>query len=119
MAAEKGTEVNLRIPEPVPRGSYTKIVWYRNTSSMDHSRIAVYNESLHNSKLQYFESYCSHTNSCLMSNKAELNITSGDLNIYSAELSDSGIYYYKFDAADKEVSDSGHKYEILLEVYSE
>ena len=119
MAVEKGTEVNLRIPEPVPKGSYTEIAWYRNTSSMDHSRIAVYNESLPDSKLQYFKSCCSGTNSCLMSKKAELNITSGDLNIYPAELSDSGIYYYKFYAADKEVSDSGHKYEILLEVYSE
>ena len=89
---------------------------------MDHSRIAVYNESLPDGKLQYFESYWSHinsSNSCLLSNKAELNITSGDLNIYSAELSDFGIYYYKFYAADKEVSDSGHNYEILLEVYSE
>ena len=119
MVVEKGTEVNLRIPEPIPNGSYTEIIWYRNMSSMEHSSIAVYNESLPDGKVQYFENYCFGTNSCLMSNKAELNITSGDLNIYPAELSDSGIYYYKFDAADKEVSDSGHKYEILLEVYSE
>ena len=119
MVAEEGTEVNLRISEPIPRGSYKEIVWYRIENSMDHPRIAEYNESLPDVKLQYIDIYCSDSiSTCETSKKAELNISSGDLKIYPAELSDSGIYYYHFNAVEKGISDTGYKYETLLEVYS-
>ena len=115
LSAEEMMEVALNFSEPGLGGSYQEISWYENqTGSPDH-RIVFLHQIVTEGKPLYYNEFCSGSSPCDTSSKVELNVDSGDLTIYNVTISDQGFYYYYF-YMDGNVN-TGHKYEIHVEIY--
>ena len=111
---EENTEVVLNFTEPGSGGSYEDITWYKDQTWSSAYRI-VYLLDL-GEQPKYYNEYCSGSSPCDTSSKGELNVDTGELTIYSVAISDEGFYYYYFYINDGSAN-TGHKYEIHMEVY--
>ncbi len=104
--------VRLKSPKK-GQGSYSEIWWYKKSRA---SRIAVYQEGWNNA--HYKGDFCPKGGTCLGSSpKGELNITTGELTIYSAELTDEDAYFYDFKIDNTDTTNTGRDYQISLVVY--
>ena len=118
LKVEEKTEVVLNFTEPGSVGSYTEITWYKNRTRSSQYRIVLLNPNINGEVPLYHNEYCSGTVTCNTSIKVELNVDTGELTIYSVNISDEGFYYYDFYIYGGS-ADTGHKYEIIMEVYGE
>ena len=64
----------------------------------------------------YYNDYCPASSPCNTSHKGVLNIDRGEFTIYRVNISDEGFYYYNF-STEGGTSNTGHKYEIEVEIY--
>ena len=110
--------MELEFPEPGSGGPYEEITWYKNQTGASAYRIVFVHSSATGgeSEYSYYREYCSGSSPCYSSEKVELNVDTGNITINKVQLSDEGYYYYKF-YINGGVSDTGHKYEIRLEVH--
>ena len=115
LKVEEKTEVVLNFTEPGSGGPYDEITWYKNQTGNSDSRIVSVYSSTAGGEPRYYNEYCSGTSPCETSSKGELNVDTGELTIYSVNISDEGFYYYKFYIKDGS-TDTGLKYEIDMEV---
>ena len=111
---EEKTEVVLNFTELGSGGPFTDMAWYKDQTGSSEYRIVFLKPSVNRGKPQYYNDYCSGASPCDTSSKGELNVDTGELTIYSVNISDEGFYYYYFYGGS---SDTGHKYEIHTEVY--
>ena len=114
LKVEEMTEAVLNFTEPGSGGSYEEITWYKDQTGGSQYRIVFVHSSATGGEPNYYDEYCSGTSPCDTSSKVELNVDTGELTIYSVNISDQGFYYYYF--YDGTV-DTGNKYEIHMEVY--
>ena len=114
---EENTEVIFSFPEPGSRGSYDEITWYKNQTGSSNYRIVFVHPSATSGEPEYYNQYCSGgTSPCDESSKGELNVGTGEMTIFSVNISDEGFYYYDF-YIDLGTADTGHKYEIDMKVH--
>ena len=117
LKVEEKTEVVLNFTEPGSVGSYTEITWYKNRTGNSQYRIVFLKPSINGGVPLYYNEFCSGSIPCNTSSKVVLNTTTGELTIYSVNISSEGFYYYYFYIDG--TPDTGHKYEIIMEVYGE
>ena len=108
-------EVILNFPEPGSGGPYEEIAWYKDVTSSA-GRVVFLHPSATGGEPLYYNEFCSGSSPCETSSKGELNVDIGELTIYSVNISDEGFYYYDF-YINGGSADTGHKYEIDMEVY--
>ena len=106
----------LSFTEPGSGGSYEEITWYKDQTGGSDYRIVFVHPTATGGEPLYYNEFCSGSSSCEASSKGELNVDTGELTIYSVNISDEGFYYYFFYRSSG-TSDTGHKYEINVEVY--
>ena len=109
-------EVILNFPEPGSGGPYEEIIWSKDQTGNSQYRIAFVHPVATGGEPLYYNEFCSGSSPCETSSKGELNVDTGELTIYSVGYSDEGFYYYNF-YINGGSADTGHKYEIELEVY--
>ena len=112
---EENTVVTLNLSEPGSGGPYEEITWYKDETGSSENRI-VFVHSATSGEPWYYNEFCSGSSQCEASSKGELNVDTGQLTIYSVNISDEGFYYYYF-YIDGGTVDTGHKYEIYVEVH--
>ena len=117
LKVEEPTEVILNFIEPTSEGSYEEISWYKDQSGSSNYRIVFFHDEVTEGKPKYYNEYCATSSPCDTSSKGELNADTGELTIYSVNISDDGFYYYKFYISG--TPDTGHKYEIDMDVCGE
>ena len=114
---EEKAEVVLNFTEPASKGTiYQDITWSKNLTGNSNYRVVFLKPSTNGGVPLYGDEYCPGKGRCNISRKVKLNVTTGELTIYSTEMSDEGFYYYYFYGSSG-ASDTGHKYEIHMEVY--
>ena len=113
---EENTEVVLNFTEPGWGGSYDEITWSKDRTGSSQYRIVFLKPSFNGGVPLYYNEFCSGSSPCDASSKGDLNVTTGELTIYSVAVSDEGFYYYNFYIGGGSAS-TGHKYEIHMEVY--
>ena len=118
LKVEEKTEVVLKFTEPGSGGLYEDITWYKNRTGSSQHRIVFLNPSSTGGEPWYYNDYCSGSSPCETSSKAELNVNTGEFTIFSVNVSTEGFYYYYF-YIDGGTGSTGHKYEIIMEVYGE
>ena len=118
LKVEEKTEVVLNFTEPGSGGSYTEITWSNDQTGASQYRIVFLRSGINGGVPLYYDEYCSGTGTCNTSTKVELNLTTGQLTIYSVNISDEGFYHYDF-YIDGGSADTGLKYEIIMKVYGE
>ena len=116
LKAEEKTEVVLNFTQPGDGEHYDEMTWYKEQTRASAYRIVFVHSSATGGEPLYYNEYCSGSSPCETSSKGELNVDTGELTIYSVNISDEGFYYYDFYIEDGP-GDTGHKYEIDLEVY--
>ena len=112
---KKDSKLQLIFIEPATSGLYEKIEWYKGLKQLE-GTIAMVLHSL-NDQAQYFNQYCSGSNSCQTSSKGVLDSKTGTMTIYSVKITDEDYYYYYFSTYGRVTQDTGEKYEIKVEVY--
>ena len=112
----ENSEVVLSLSEPVSRGSYEEITWYKDQTGNSNCRIVFVNPTATGGEPWYNNEFCSGSSPCETSSKGELNVSNGNLTIHSTNLFDEGFYYYNFYSEEGTLN-TGHKYEIYVEVY--
>ena len=117
LKAEENTEVILNFTEPGSGGSYEEITWYKDQTGASAYRI-VFLHPATRGEPRYYNEYCSGSSSCYTSSKVELNVTTGELTMYSVNISDEGFYYYDF-YIEHGTPNTGRNYEIDMEVYGD
>ena len=118
LAVEENMEGKLSFPEPGSGGPYEEITWYKERTGSRDFRIVLLHPSFASGKPLYYNEYCTGSNSCDSSSEGELNLNTGTFIIYNSQISDEGFYYYDF-YINGGSSDTGHKYEIELEIYGD
>ena len=108
--------MTLAFPEPGSGGAYEEIIWYKDQTGDIRYRIVFVHSTVTKGKPLYYSNYCSGSSPCDTSSKGELNVDTGAFIIHSVDISDEGFYYYDF-YIDGGTPDTGHKYEIHMEVY--
>ena len=108
--------MELVFTEPGSEGSYEEIKWYKGQTGSSAYRLVFVHSYVNGGEPKYYNEYCSGSSPCYSSEKVELNVDTGNITINKVQLSDEGYYYYKF-YINGGVSDTGHKYEIRLEVH--
>ena len=103
--------VVLNFSEPRP-GVYEEISWNKGKRTGGDYRVVLMNPDIKGGTPQYYHDYCSGFSPCDTSSKGELDTGTGDLTIYSANISDINLYFYDFYM--KGNADTGYKYEITL-----
>ena len=116
LKVEETTEVVLNFPEPGSGGPYTEIDWYKDQTGGSDYRIVFVHPTATGGEPLYYNEFCSGSSTCETSSKGELNVDTGELTIYSVNISDEGFYYYDF-YIDGGTPNTGSKYEIEMEVY--
>ena len=116
LSVEEKMEVALNFEQPGSGGPYEEITWYKNGTGGSQYRIVLFNPHIVGEEPLYYNEFCSGSSPCETSSKGELNVDAGELTIYSVTISDEGFYYYFFYVASG-TADTGHKYEIDMEVY--
>ena len=116
LEVEEKTPVVLTFPEPGSVGTYEEITWYKDQTESSQYRLVFVHPAATGGEPLYYNEFCSGSSPCETSSKGELNVDTGDLTIYSVNTSDEGFYYYDF-YIDGGTADTGHKYEINMEVY--
>ena len=106
----------LRFTEPGSGGPYEEITWSKDGTGSTDYRIVFLRLIYNNGEPRYYNEYCSGSSPCDTSSKGQLDFDTGELTIYKVHPTDSGFYYYEFFIPEGSV-DTGHKYEINLEVY--
>ena len=112
---EEKTEVVLNITEPGSGGRYEEITWYKDQTGRGQYRIVFLHVDVTAGEPKYYNDFCSGISPCDTSTKVELNVDTGELTIFSVNISDEGFYYYKF-YIDGGSADTGYKYEIHTKV---
>ena len=112
---EESTKVVLNFTEPGSGGPYEEIEWYKDRTGDIYYKIVFVHPHRTGEPL-YYNEFCSGSSPCETSSKGELNVDTGELTIYSVNSSDDGFYYYDF-FIDGGTANTGHKYEIDMEVY--
>ena len=107
--------VELVFTEPATEGLYEDITWSKGATGSSDTRIVFVLASVRQGKPRYYNEYCSSSSPCESSEKVELDLDTGSLTINKVQLSDEDYYYYFFYSNTK--SDTGHKYEIQIEVH--
>ena len=113
--AEK-SEVKVPFSKP-GQGTYTDIRWFKETRT---NRIAFYKEGLNNDQVLYQGDFCPGGGTCSgTSPKGELDTTTGELTINSAELSDEDVYFYDFFISNDDDANvnTGPSYQINLFIF--
>ena len=96
------------------QGTFLDIRWYKGSRA---NRIAFYKEGLNNDQVLYEGDFCLEGGTCSgTSPKGELDTTTGELTIFSAELSDDDHYFYDFYIED-DIQNTGPSYQIHLVIY--
>ena len=113
---EEKEKLLLNFKEPASEGTYKDITWSKNLTGNSNYRVVFLNSALNGGVPLYGDEYCAGTGKCNISTRVKLNVATGELTIYSTEISDEGFYYYFFHI-NGGTSDTGHKYEIHMEVY--
>ena len=113
--AQEGKPISLEFTKPGSGGPYEEITWYKGSTGYSSNRIVLVHPDITGGQPLYYNDYCSGMSPCETSSKGELNITTGELTIYSIELTDVDYYYYSF-YIEGGTADTGHKYEINLSV---
>ena len=118
LKVEEKTEVVLNFTEPGSGGSYEEITWSKDQTGSSQYRIVFLKPYLNGGMPLYYDEYCpgTDTDMCYTSTKGELKVDTGELTIYSVNISDEGFYYYYFYIGSGTV-DTGRKYEIELKIY--
>ena len=114
VVAQEGSTIKLAVSQPGSGGPYEEIAWYKGTRNSE-GRIVLVHPDATEGRPFYFNDYCSGSSPCGMSNKARLNVTTGELIIYGAQLSDADYYYYRF-YINGGSPNTGSKYVISLDV---
>ena len=115
LRVEEMAEVVLNFGEPGSGGPYEEITWSKDgTGSI--GRIVFFYPDLIGGEPLYYNEFCSGSSPCETSSEGELNVDTGELTIHSVTISDEGFYYYYF-YIDGGSANTGHKYEIHLELY--
>ena len=110
---EEDTEFTLQFEEPGV--SYDTMTWYKSSRSYT---IVSFDPDEASGQTQYYGDYCSGSEPCNASMKAEFDSNNGNLLIYALNLTeDEDYYYYEFTSFDTRQEDTGLKYEIYLEVF--
>ena len=117
LKVEETTKVILNFTEPESGGSYEDITWSKDQTGSSQYRIVFLKPSINRGEPLYYNEFCSGSSPCNTSSKGVLNITTEELTIYSVNISSEGFYYYYFHIDG--TPDTGHKYEIIMEVYGE
>ena len=107
----------LNLSEPGSGGFYEEITWYKDQTGRSQYRIVLVHPGATEGEPLYYNEYCSGTSSCETSSKGELNVDTGELTIYSVNISDEGFYYYDSYMGIDGIPDTGHKYELDLEAH--
>ena len=118
LKAEENTEVILNFTEPGSGGSYEEITWYNDQTGASVYKIVFLKPSINGGMPLYYNEFCSGSSPCSTSSKVELKVDTGELTIYSVNISDEGFYYYYF-YGEHGTPDTGYKYEIDMEVYGQ
>ena len=118
LAVEENTEAKLSFPEPGSGGPYEEITWYKERTGSSNYRIVFLHSDIAEGKPRYYNDYCSARSPCYSSSKGILNSITGTFTIYNTQIYDEGFYYYDSYRGNGS-PDTGHKYEITLEVYGE
>ena len=116
LEVKENTEVVLNFTEPGSGGSYEEITWYKDKTGSVNYRI-VFLHPTTGGEPWYYNEFCSGSSPCETSSKVELNVDTGELTIYSVNVSDEGFYYYAFYIGHNGTPDTGHKYEIDMRIY--
>ena len=110
---EEGMEFTLQFEEPGI--SYDTMTWYKSSRSYT---VVSFDPDEAFGQTQYYGDYCSGSEPCNTSMKAEFDSKNGNLFIYALNLTeDEDYYYYEFTSFDTRQEDTGLKYEIYLEVF--
>ena len=112
---EENAEVVLNFSKPGSGGPYEDITWYKYQTGNSQYRIVFVHPSATTGESWYYNEFCSGSSPCETSRKGELNVVTGKLTIYNVNISDEGFYYYDF-YIEGGAPNTGHKYEIELEV---
>ena len=102
--------------EPGSGGSYEEIEWSKGATGSSFTRIVFVRPAVTAGEPLYYNEYCSGSSPCNLSEKVELNVDTGSITINKVQISDEDFYYYHF-YIDGGTADTGHKYEIRLEVH--
>ena len=116
LKVEEKVEIVLNFTEPGSGGSYDEITWYKDQTGSSEYRIVYLRPFVNEGKPLYYNEFCSGSSPCETSSKGELNVDTGEMTIYSVNISDEGFYYYFFYRSSG-TADTGNKYEIYSEVY--
>ena len=92
-----------------------EIRWNKDTTSST-GRIVFLHPTATEGKPLYYNGYCIASSPCVTSSKGKLNVNTGEFTINKVQISDEGFYYYRF-YINNGSPDTGHKYEIHMEVY--
>ena len=106
---EENTVLKLQFEEPATPESYIEIRWYKGSTDGD-DRIVYFNKDVQ--IFYYYGDYCSGSSPCHLSDKGELDTSTGTFTIHQVQLDDSGYYYYSFYPGD-----TSDKYEYNVDVY--
>ena len=110
---EENSTVKIPFSQP-GQGTYEAIRWYKGHRR---NRVAFYKEGLNGGQVLYQGDFCPEEELCLESSpKGQMDTATGELTIYSAELSDDDYYFYDF--FNYVNTNTGHDYQIYLVVYS-
>ena len=118
LKVEETTEVILNFTEPGSGGSYEDITWSKDQTGSSQYRIVFLKPEINGGVPLYYNEFCSGSSPCNTSSKGVLNITTGELTIYSVKISNEGFYYYQF-YIERGTPDTGRNYEIDREVNGE
>ena len=116
LRAHENESAELVFIEPGTEGSYEEIIWSKGATGSSDTRIVFVHQSVRQGKPLYYNEYCSSSSPCESTEKGELDLNTGSLTINKVQLSDEDYYYYYFFANNAPVN-TGHKYEIQVEVY--
>ena len=116
LRVEETRVVVFEFTEPGSGGPYADITWYKDQTGSSDYRIVFLRPSVNGGVPLYYDEFCSGSSPCNTSSKGKLNVDTGELTIYSVNITDEGFYYYDFYIEDGRV-DTGVKYEIDVEIY--
>ena len=107
-------EFTLKFTEPGDLDSYNTMTWYKPNRG---SKIVTLDPKVAGGRPQYYGDFCTGIEPCYVTDKGQLDTTTGELTLYRVNVTDEGFYYYEFTSFDTRFEDTGIKYEIHLEVY--
>ena len=113
---EENTKGVLSFEDPGSGGYIAEITWFKDQTAHSSFRIVFLRLDLNGGVPLYYDEYCSRTDTCNTSTKGKLNVGTGEMTIYSVTISDEGFYYYYF-YREGGSSNTGHKYEIEMNVH--